>query len=304
MNALAQLDDLAVFAAVARAEGFSAAARRLGVSKAMVSVAVARLERRLNVRLLQRSTRRLALTEAGAAALPHAERALLAARDAEEAASQLVTSPRGNLRVNAPMSFGLLHVVPALGAFALEYPEVHIDLVLDDRVLDLLEGGFDLGIRIGTLADSALIAQRIGVSRMLIAAHPDYLARRGIPKKPADLTRHDALIYSLSPTGARWKLTRGARSETVRVRGPLRANSSLALHRALLQGLGLARIPNFIAADDLASGRLVRVLSGWQLPEQGIYALTLARDYLPAKTRVFIDFLRQRFSATFRTDDT
>jgi DNA-binding transcriptional LysR family regulator len=288
------LQDLAVFVAVAETEGFSAAARRLGVSKALVSTAVLRLEQRLGVRLLHRTTRRLSLTEAGAAALPHAQRSLLAAADAEEAASQLLTSPRGTLRVNAPMSFGLLHVVPALGAFARTYPEISVDLVLDDRLLDLVEGGFDLAVRIGTLQDSALIAQRVGRSRNVIVAHPEYVARAGEPATPAELAKHAALIYSLSPTGSRWTLTRGARSETVRVRGPLQATSSLALRQALLEGLGLARIPHFVVGDDLARGRLVQLLPDWELPELGIFTLTAGRDQVPRKTRAFVDFLRER----------
>ncbi len=291
------LPDLAIFAAVAETEGFSAAARRLGVSKAMVSVAVARLEGRLGVRLLQRTTRRLSLTEAGAAALPHAQRALLAARDAEEAATRSLTSPRGLLRLNAPMSFGLLHVAPALGAFAKAYPEVRVDLVLDDRVLDLAEGGFDLALRIGTLPDSALVSQHVGHSRNVIVADPDYLARAGAPASPADLARHPALLYSLAATGPRWTLTRGKRSETVRVSGPLMANSSLALRSALAQGLGLARIPWFVVGEDLARGRLVRVLEGWELPAQDIHALTTSREHLPRKTRAFVEFFRDRIGS-------
>lgn len=293
-NACLPLLDLAIFAAVAEAEGFSAAARRLGVSKAMISTAVSRLEARLGVRLLQRTTRRLSLTEAGAAALPHARRAWLAARDAEEAATRSRTTPRGTLRINAPMSFGLLHVVPALGAFAREYPEVHVDLVLDDRMLDLVDGGFDLALRIGTLPDSSLIAPRVGRSRNVLVAHPDYLARAGEPAAPADLAEHAALLYSLSATRARWTLERGARSETVGVRGPLQANSSLALRQAALQGLGIARIPLFVVGEDLAAGALVRVLPEWELPEQGIHAVTTARDHVPPKTRAFVDFFRVR----------
>jgi len=291
------LQELGIFAAVAEAEGFSAAARRLGVSKAMVSVAVARLEERLGVRLLQRTTRRLSLTEAGAAALPHAQRALLAARDAGEAATEGLTSPRGVLRVNAPMSFGLMHVVPALGAFARTYPEVRVDLVLDDRVLDLTEGGFDLALRIGTLPDSSLVAQRLGKSRNVLVAHPDYLERAKKLTKPEDLAEHAALVYSLSATRGRWTLSRGKRSVTVRVSGPLQANSSLALHRALLQGLGVARIPCFVVGEDLAGGRLVEVLPEWALPEQEIQALTTAREHLPRKTRAFIEFFRERIGS-------
>lgn len=286
------LPELAVFAAVAETAGFSAAARRLGVSKAMVSVAVARLEERLGVRLLRRTTRRLSLTEAGAAALPHMQRALAAVKDAEEAATVTLISPRGRLRVNAPFSFGLLHVVPALSLFASKYPDVRVDLVLDDRVLDLIEGGFDVAIRVGTLPDSSLLGQRIGRSRNVIVAHPDYLARAGEPRRPRDLAEHAALVYSLSPTGARWTLSRGKRTETVRVSGPLEVNSSLALHSALHQGLGLARVPWFVVGEDLAKGRLVHVLPEWSLAEQGIHALTTGTA--PRKVRVFIDFLRAR----------
>jgi len=238
--------DLAIFVAVAEAEGFSSAAKRLGVSKAMVSVAVGRLEARLGVRLLQRTTRRISLTEAGAATLPHAQRSVAAAREAEEAATQSLAAPRGKLRINAPMSFGLLHVGPALGAFVRAFPEVQVDLVLDDRVVDLVAGAFDVALRIGTLADSALIGQRIGRSRNVLVAHPSYLAHARKPKVPADLAAHAVLLYSLSSSGPRWTFTRGADRETVRVRPVLEANSSLVLHQALRDGAGLARIPEFI----------------------------------------------------------
>lgn len=282
-----------MFAAVAETEGFSAAARRLGVSKALVSVAIARLEAHLGVRLVRRTTRRLSLTEAGLAALPHVQRALLAARDAEEAATEGLTAPRGTLRVNAPMSFGLLHVVPALAAFARSFPEVRVDLVLEDRLLDLAEGAFDLAIRIGNLSDSGLFGTRLVRSRSVLAAHPSYVARAGAPKSPHDLTNHAALTYSLSATGSRWTLTRGGSSETVRVTGPLQATNSLALHRALHAGLGLARIPLFIVAEDLAEGRLVELLPEWHSPELGIHALTTAKDDLPRKVRAFITFFRE-----------
>jgi DNA-binding transcriptional LysR family regulator len=246
------------------------------------------------VRLLQRTTRRLSLTEAGLAMLPHVQRALLALEDAREAATQARTAPRGPLRINAPMSFGLLHVAPALSAFAARYPEVRVDLALDDRVLDLTEGGFDLALRIGTLADSALISQPLGRSRNVLVAHPDYLSAHGEPREPAQLAAHGALLYTLSSSSQRWTLERGNKSESVRMRSRLQANSSLVLQRALLDGLGIARIPLFIVAEDLASGRLTQLLPDWSLPAQGIFALTTARDFMPRKTRAFIDFLRER----------
>lgn len=286
------LDDLLVFAAVAETEGFSAAARRLGVSKSMVSAAVARLEARLGVRLLQRTTRRLSLTEAGLAALPHVQQARTAAQDAEEAVVSLLVSPRGQLKVSAPMSFGVLHVAPALGAFASRYPEVEVELVLDDRVVDLVGGGFDLAIRIGALADSSLVASPIGCSRNVLVAHADYLARAGTPTEPSALAAHAALVYSLSATGATWTLARGGRSETVKVRGPLKANSSTALREAALQGLGITSLPLFVAGADLAEGRLQHVLPDWSLPEVGIHLVTAARGRQPRKVTAFGEFLR------------
>lgn len=292
---LPALDDLVVFAAVAEAGGFSAGARRLGVSKSQASAAVARLEARLQLRLLHRTTRRISLTEAGRAALPHAQAAALAARDAEEAATTLRTAPRGVLRVNAPMSFGLLHVAPALGAFARAFPEIRVDLVLDDRRLDLVEGGFDLAVRIGDLPDSSLVATPVGINRNLLVASADYLARAGQPAGPADLATHAALVYSLSPTGRDWTLAQGGRRETVHVSGPLEANSSLALREAALRGLGIARMPWFVVGEDLAAGRLQRVLPDWTLPSQGIHVLVAARAHLPPKVRAFTGFLRERF---------
>lgn len=289
------LDDLLVFAAVAETQGFSAGARRLGVSRSQASAAVARLEARLGLRLFQRTTRRVSLTEAGRAALPHAQAAAAAARDAEQAALTLRGAPRGVLRVNAPMSFGLLHVAPALGEFAATYPEIRVDLVLDDRRLDLIEGGFDLAVRIGELADSSLVATTVGRNRNVLVASPAYLERTGHPREPSELAAHAALVYSLSPTGRDWLLERGDRRERVAVSGPLEANSSLALREAALQGLGIARMPWFVVGEDLANGRLRRVLPDWELPGQGIHVLYAARAYLPPKVQVFVRYLRERF---------
>lgn len=289
------LPELAIFVAVADAEGFSAAARRLGVSKAMVSTSITRLEKKLGARLLQRSTRRLALTEAGAQALPHARRALEAGRDAVEAATAARVSPRGTLKVAAPMTFGLLHLAPALGDFAQANPELSVELVLDDRMVDLVAGGFDLALRIGALPDSSLVAHRLGRTVSVVVASPKYLETAPPLRRPEDLEAHRALIYSVSPTGDRWVFARDGREVKVRVHGPLRVNSSLALRDAALQGLGVARVPLFAVADALASGQLVRVLGRWAMPEQAISVVTTAREFQPRKTRAFIDFFRARF---------
>lgn len=289
-NELGDLQDLGVFVAVADAGGFSAAARRIGVSKAMVSTAVTRLERRLGVRLLQRSTRRLALTEAGAAYLDHARQARLAARAAEAAATEARETPRGLLRINVPMSFGLLHVMPALAAFAQQYPEVEIDVSLEDRVVDLLGGGFDLAIRVGQLVDSNLVAYRFGASRSVLVATPAYLDRQGVPAHPRELAAHRALVYTLAAAGNVMKLAKDGETETVRRVGHLRVNNTLALRQAVLADLGIARIPSFVVAPDIASGALMQVLPDWKLPELGIHAVYPSREYLPRKTRAFIDF--------------
>lgn len=287
------LADLAVFVAVAEAQGVSAAARRLGASKAMVSTALARLEARLGVRLLQRSTRRVSLTGAGAAALPAAQRALAAAREAEEAAVASRSAPRGTLRVNAPMSFGLLHVMPAIGAFVREFPEIRVDLQLDDRLVDNVAGAFDVALRIGNLRDSALVSTRLATSRNVVVASPAYLRAAGAPRTPADLAAHAVLAYSLAPAPSRWILRRGGRAEEVRVRPAIEANSSLALRAAALDGLGVARVPLFAVSEELAAGRLLRVLPEWELPDHGVHAVTTSRD-LPQRTRLFVERFRER----------
>jgi DNA-binding transcriptional LysR family regulator len=288
------LAELAMFAAVAEAQGFSPAARRLRTSKATISAAVARLERKLGVKLLQRSTRSVRLTEAGEAALPHVQRALEAARDATEAAVGSSRGPAGLLRVTTPMSFGLLHIAPALAAFARAWPEVKVDVTLDDRVLELVKGGFDLALRIGNLTDSSLVSHRIGPSRNALVAHPDFLRARPPLRAPLDLAGVPALVYSLAPDAHRWTLRRGGRVETVEVRPSLLANSSLALRDAALAGLGVARLPLFVAGPLLADGRLVAVLPEWALPDHVIQVLTPSREHLPPKTRAFIEFLRAR----------
>lgn len=280
-----------IFVAVAETEGFSAAARRLSLSKAKVSTAVSQLEQRLGVRLLQRSTRRLSLTDDGRATLPHAQRALQASRDAEEAASESRARPRGPLKVNAPMSFGLLHVAPHVASFVRKFPDVNVDLAFDDRLVDLIEGGFDLGVRIGVLSDSSLIAQRIGRSRMALVASAAYVKKHGAPRKPEDLGQHATLVYSLAPST--WVLTQGRRTQSIRLRPALKANSSLALKEPLLDGVGIARMPIFSIADELKAKRLVPLLTEWELPELPIHVVTTAREHTPLKTRAFVDHLKK-----------
>lgn len=276
----ASLEDLAVFVAVAETGGFSTAAERLRVSKAMVSVAVARLERQLGVQLLHRTTRRTSLTEAGAATLPHAQRSLLAARDAEEAATAALASPRGLLRVHAPTVFGLLHVAPHVADFARAHPEVQLELSLDEGDA----ATFDVAIGAG---EGAVLAS---AQRVLVAS-PAYLSR-GVPTTPIELTRYVGLVHErANPT---WILTRGDRRETVTVRGPLASSNDLALYTAALEGLGIAALPVFVVGADLAAKRLLRVLPDWELPTSSLVVRT-AKDHRPAQA--FVEFLRARLGS-------
>jgi DNA-binding transcriptional LysR family regulator len=291
MNNLSLLPELAVFVAVAESGGFSLAARRLGVSKAKVTMAIQRLEVALGVRLFQRTTRHVSLSGEGTDALPHAQRALSAAQDAIEAATLAQSEERGLLRISAPMSFGLLHVAPAIGAFSSSHPQLTIELNLDDRMLDLIGGGFDLALRIGTLPDSTLTARRISTHRSVLVAHSGYLAKAGTPKVPGELAAHAALLYSL--VSAEWRLSKKRARVVHKPRAVLSTNSSLVLKEALLQGLGIARMPLFVVGPDLAAGRLVHVLPDWTLPEAPIQVVSTGR-VLTKKARAFVEFLRAR----------
>lgn len=284
MNSLlprASLEDLATFVAVAEAGSFSAAALRLRVSKAAVSVAVARLERQLGVRLLQRTTRRVAMTEAGAATLPHAQRALLAARDAEEAATSATSAARGLLRVHAPPALGLLHVAPLLPDFLRAHPEVQVDLAVDGDPT-----GFDVVLELGATArpgEGVVLAP----GRRVLVASPAFLARqpRGGPRVPADLARCPALVHD---RGAPWVLVQGDRTETVVVRGPLASSSDLALYTATLEGLGVAALPRLVVGADLGQQRLARVLPDWELPAGSVHA----RAQPSRAAQAFLEHLR------------
>jgi len=296
---LEHLDTMAVLAAVVEAEGFSAAARRLGMSKSAVSKQIGRLEAHLGVRLLHRTTRKLSLTEAGRVYYRHVVRVLDEARAAEDAVAGLRGRPQGTLRVVTPMSFGLLHVAPALSAFLREYPELRLELTMEDRLTDLVEGGFDLAIRIGQLRDSSLVARRISSSRVVLCAAPAYLAARGTPATPEDLLAHDCLHFTHHSGGTDWRFDGPQGPVTVRAPARLQANSGLALREAALAGLGILRSPLFTVAEDLRAGRLLSLLPDYVLPPVNIYAVFPEGRHVPAKSRLFVDFLAARIGGGF-----
>lgn len=291
-----QLTAMLAFARVVETGSFSKAARDLGVSKSAVSKQISRLEDRLGVRLLNRTTRRHSLTEAGTSFYEGCQRMLAEADSAEAAVSHLASGPRGTLKVNAPMSFGVHHLGPALADFLVTYPELSVDMVLNDRLVDLVEEGFDVGLRIGKLADSSLIARRLAPCRHVLCAAPSYLSSRPAPVHPDDLKAHCCLHYSYLSVGQTWRFTGPEGTRKVTVVGRLRINNGDLLKDAAVEGLGIALLPSFIIGEELRAGRLVPVMVDWRPSlDSAIHAVYPASRNLSPKVRVFIDFLSARF---------
>ena len=284
-----------VFVAVVENGGFSAAARTLGISKSAVSKRINQLEAHLGVRLLHRTTRKLSLTEAGERYFEHAAQALTAAGQAENAVTELQGEPQGQLRINAPMSFGRLHVAPLIPKFLKVCPKLQIDLVMDDRKVDLVAGGFDVAIRAGNLPASTLIARKLAPVRQVLCASPDYIDRYGRPATPAELSDHNCVLYSYSSDANEWTLIGEGGPETMTVSGSYQVNNSEALLEALREGVGIGRLPTFVAGPDLKTGRLVKVFESYSLPDFTLYAVFPERQYLPAKVRAFLDFAIEYF---------
>lgn len=293
MDRLAALE---AFARVAETGSFSAAARALGLSKSLISRQVSALEAELGARLIARTTRSLTLTEAGRNYHDQVVRILAQIEEADLSVSQLQATPRGKLRVNAPMSFSLLRLAPALPDFLAQYPEIDVDIAMNDRRVDLMEEGFDLAIRIGRLADSSLVARKLASVRRVVCGSPAYLAAHGIPLTPADLRDHACLCYSNADTVDEWRFTDPeGKPLAVEVKGRVRANNGDLLRLAALRGLGLIDLPDFLVAADVASGALVPVLEPFVQHLGGVYAVYPHARYLPPKIRVFIDFLADRW---------
>lgn len=286
-----------VFVAVVQYGGFSPAARFLGISKSAVSKRVSLLEQQLGVKLLHRTTRKLSLTEAGEHYFEHALKANLAARDAEDAVAQLQGEPQGRLRINSPMSFGRLHMAPMIPEFLKKYPKIRIDLVMDDKRLDLVSGGFDIAIRGGALPDSTLVARRLATLNSVLCASPDYLERHGYPQQLDDLLQHNCLSFSYSNDVKEWSFTQGNQRHSVVVSGSYQVNNSEALLEAVRQGLGVARLPTFVAGPDIRTGRLNVLFPEYQMPELAINAVLIERQYMPAKVRAFLDFAIEYFGS-------
>ncbi len=284
-----------VFVAVVENGGFTAAARTLGISKSAVSKRINQLEAHLGVRLLHRTTRKLSLTEAGERYFAHATQALAAANQAEDAVAELQGEPQGQLRISSPMSFGRLHVAPMIPKLLKRYPKLKIDLVMDDRRVDLVAEGFDTAIRAGNLPDSTLIARKLEPVHQVLCASPDYIDRYDRPGTPAELSGHNCVLYSYSSDADKWTLIGEGGPVTVTVSGSYKVNNSEALLEALREGVGIGRLPTFVAGPDLKTGRLVKLFESYRIPEFTLYAVFPEREYLPAKLRVFLDFAIEYF---------
>ena len=286
-----------VFVAVVSRQGFARAADALDTSPANVTRYVAELEAHLGTRLLNRHSRKLSLTDSGEALYERARAILADVAEAESVSSSSTLRPQGRLRINAPLSFGLLHLAPRWPRFAQRHPQVELDVSLIDRVVDVVEEGFDLAIRISRGGSTAHAAIKRASSRHVVCASPDYLRAHGTPETPADLASHACIVYEY--VGNEWHLLdAGGRPHSVRVRPVMQTNNGDTAAAAARAGLGIVWQPTFLVGPDLRAGRLVPLLPGWRVPDIDILAVYPSRRHLGAKVRAMIDFLAEEFSGT------
>jgi len=287
-----RLSEMEAFVCVVDQGGFTDAARKLGMSKSAVSKHVSALEARLGARLLNRTTRRVNPTEIGLAYYDRVMTVLSNASEADEMVTAMQTAPRGSLRVSVPVTFGTSQISGLMGQFLKEYPDVSVNMVLDDRFVELVAEGYDMAIRIGKLEDSSLRARKLTESNVYMVASPDYLRKCGAPKRIEDLSGHTLLHYSNLSTGNFWRLkTRTGEERQVRVGGRLTANNGASLMRAAEDGLGIALLPAFILGTAAEEGRLRKILPDLEIGPLGIYAVYPPGQYMQPKLRALIDFL-------------
>lgn len=293
------LTDVAVFVKVVEHGSFTATAEQLSLSKSVVSKYVSRLEDRLGARLLNRSTRRISLTEVGRAFYQRSQIALHELEEAEAEVSRLQSAPRGTLRINAPMSFGIMHLAPAIPDFLDQYPELSVDVQFDDRKLDLIDGGFDVALTISNMADSALVARRLGPCHHCVVASPEYLSRHGIPRKPEDLRDHTIVSYKYQESARQWEfIDPHGKSTVVTVSSKVEMNNSMGMREVVLNGAGIMRAPSFVVGSDIQQGRLKTLLPSYGTLQMSIYAVYPQRRHLSPKVRAFVDFMSQRIGDT------
>ncbi|MGB7501945.1 MAG: LysR family transcriptional regulator [Azonexus sp.] len=286
-----RLDAMRLFVRVAELGSFSAVAQQLGVARSVVTRQIAALETHLGVKLMARSTRRLALTSAGSAYLEKCRVILNLVEAAEADVAEERLTPRGNIRISLPLSFGLKRLAPLLLDFSQRYPEVALDMDYSDRRVNLIEEGIDLSIRITRRLEPGDVARKIGVGHMLAVASPEYLARHGRPQHPSELAHHECLGYTAGGAGQNWQFMVDGQLASFPVRSRINANNGEVLTEAAAQGLGITLQPDFIADSFLAAGRVEAILTDFPVPELGIYAMLPSNRHVPHRVRVLMDFL-------------
>jgi DNA-binding transcriptional LysR family regulator len=302
---MSTFNSLPIFVALVEAGSFSKAGEQLNSSKSAVSKRISQLEDELGVRLFNRTTRSLTLTQAGEEYYDYASRALALAKEAEYAVSRLQEKPKGKLKISVPMTFGRLYIARLIPSFMSLYPDIQIEMIMDDKRQDFIKQGFDIGIRIGQLEDSSLVAKKIANCRSFICASTTYLEQHGRPEKPDDLRHHNCLYYSYFRAGQDWLFHKPGDKKTdhnaalikVPAKGNYRVNNSDALHYAALEGLGIVNMPTFIVGPDILANKLEAILTDYPQPIHGIYAIFPERKHLAAKVRVFIDFLQAKIGS-------
>lgn len=290
-----KIQEMSSFVAVAEAGSFVAAADAVGLSKAAVSRHVADLEQRLGVRLMQRTTRRLSLTEEGQRFLARCKELLAAIDEAEAELSSRTGDPAGLIRVNASLTFGTMHLAPLWGRFMDRYPKVSLDVTLDDRIVDLVEEGYDLAVRITNMPSSTLVSRTLASTRIILCASAQYLKKHGSPSHPSDLAAHRVISYSYWTTGDEWHFTGPEGSVSVRIKAGMHTNNGDTCRFAALDHQGVILQPDFLIGDDLDSGALVELLPDYRAIEVGIHAVYPTRKHLPLKVRRLVDFLVESF---------
>ncbi len=280
-----------VFTRVVEQGGFSSAAKLLGLTPSAVSKQISQLEDRLGARLLNRTTRRLSLTEVGAAFYERGQAVISALNEAEDAVTNLTAAPRGVLKVTIPVAFGQAHIAPVLPGFLTAHPEIILEVRQTDEYVDIVQDGIDVAIRVAELKDSSLIARKIAPAKRVVCASPAYLLRHGVPKRPEDLAEHNCLIFTERTARDDWVFGTGPDRRVVSVTGTVRTNSIEVLVRAAVEGLGILRVAGYVVTDHFRNGQLVSLLREVPVADSAVYAVYPAGRHLSPKVRSFIDYL-------------
>ena len=286
-----KFQEMRAFAGVVDAGSFVAAADQLGISKAAVSRYVAELEQRLGVRLMHRTTRKLSLTQEGEVFLVRAREILASIEASEDELSTRADSASGLVKVSVPVSFGIQHLAPLWGEFLEAHPRVTLDVQLADRVIDLIDEGFDLAVRIARLPDSSLVSRKLASTRLVLCASPKYLKKHGTPKHPDDLAKHELIGYTLMAMGDQWQFMGPKGPVTVKIKPRLWTNNGDTCVAVAERAMGIQLQPTFLVSRELASGRLVEILPKYRAAELGIYAVYPSRKYVLPKVRALLEFL-------------